>query len=173
MIAPMVIISKPIDDLRASPDNPRIISDYAVAAVVASLKRFGFRQPIIIDNKGVIVAGHVRHIAAKQVGMSEVPCVLVGSLTTKQVMELRIVDNRTGELSEWDTDALAKELDDLDLAGFFDFIQPPKSTNTIVRLYTAKFSVDKERMDAWHKKFRHEFPEPDDAVAELKRRIGL
>lgn len=89
--------------------------------VAESIKQYGFVQPIVIDKNNVVVIGHCRLLAAKQLKMKEVPCVCVEDLTEEQVKALRIVDNKSNE-SEWDFDILPDELADLDLSDFsFDF----------------------------------------------------
>ena len=89
--------------------------------VAESIKQYGFVQPIVIDKDNVVVIGHCRLLAAKQLKMKEVPCVCVEDLTEEQVKALRIVDNKSNE-SEWDFDFLADELAELDLGDFdFDF----------------------------------------------------
>ena len=89
--------------------------------VAESIKQYGFVQPIVIDKDNVVVIGHCRLLAAKQLKLKEVPCVCVDDLTEEQVKALRIVDNKSNE-SEWDFDILPDELADLDLSEFdFDF----------------------------------------------------
>ena len=89
--------------------------------VAESIKQYGFVQPIVIGKNNVVVIGHCRLLAAKQLKMKEVPCVCVDDLTEEQVKALRIVDNKSNE-SEWDFDILPDELAELDLNDFdFDF----------------------------------------------------
>ena len=89
--------------------------------VAESIKQYGFVQPIVGDKDNVVVIGHCRLLAAKQLKMKEVPCVCVEDLTEEQVNALRIVDNKSNE-SPWDFDILPDELADLDLSDFdFDF----------------------------------------------------
>ena len=89
--------------------------------VAESIKQYGFVQPIVIDKNNVVVIGHCRLLAAKQLKMKEVPCVCVDDLTDEQVKALRIVDNKSNE-SEWDFDILPDELEQLNLSDFdFDF----------------------------------------------------
>lgn len=89
--------------------------------VAESIKQYGFVQPLVIDKDNVVVIGHCRLLAAKQLKMKEVPCVCVEDLTEEQVKALRIVDNKSNE-SEWDFDILPDELAELDLSDFdFDF----------------------------------------------------
>lgn len=85
--------------------------------VAESIKKYGFVQPIVIDKDNVVVIGHCRLLAAKQLKMKEVPCVCVEDLTEEQVKALRIVDNKSNE-SEWDFDILTDELAELDFDGF-------------------------------------------------------
>lgn len=85
--------------------------------VAESIKQYGFVQPIVIDKNNVVVIGHCRLLAAKQLKMKEVPCVCVEDLTEEQVKALRIVDNKSNE-SEWDFDILPDELADLDFSNF-------------------------------------------------------
>jgi len=106
-----------IDDIRPYERNPRI-NDQAVDAVVESLRQFGFRQPIVIDSDGVIIAGHTRWKAAKKLGLARVPVHVATDLTPEQVKAYRIADNKTGELAEWDLDILPIELNELRESGF-------------------------------------------------------
>lgn len=87
--------------------------------VAESIRQYGFVQPIVIDRDGVIVIGHCRALAAKKLGMKEVPCVCVDELTPEQVNALRLVDNKSAEDgASWDFDLLAGELPSLDLSAF-------------------------------------------------------
>jgi len=106
-----------LDDVRPYERNPRI-NDPAVDAVAASLAEFGFRQPIVIDAEGVIIAGHTRWKAAKKLGLAKVPVHIATDLTPEQVRAYRIADNKTGELAEWDLEILPIELNELREGGF-------------------------------------------------------
>lgn len=127
------------DKLIPYENNPRN-NDGAVDAVAASIKEFGFKIPIIVDKDMVVVAGHTRLKAAKKLGLEKVPCIVADDLTDKQIKAFRLADNKTAELAEWDVEALALELDDLDGMGFdmsefgfelecedFDFDVPDKN----------------------------------------------
>lgn len=105
----------PIADVRPYEDNPRH-NDEAVEAVAASIREFGWKQPIVVDADGTIIVGHTRWKAAKALGMDEVPVVVASDLTPEQCAAYRLADNRVGELAEWDSELLAQELDGL--AGF-------------------------------------------------------
>lgn len=97
----MNIIYKKLDEIREYENNPRK-NDNAVTAVANSIQEFGFKVPILLDRNGVIVAGHTRYKAAKQLGFDEVPCLIADDLSDEQVRAFRLVDNKTAELSEWD-----------------------------------------------------------------------
>lgn len=96
--------------------NPRRNAG-AVAKVAASLKEFGWRQPIVVDGEGVVVVGHTRLEAARTLGFSEVPVHVAAGLSEAQVKAYRLADNRTGEEAEWDPELLALEIGDLRDAG--------------------------------------------------------
>ena len=111
-------------DVKPYEHNPRI-NDAAVDVVAASIREFGFRQPIVVDEEGVIIVGHTRFKAAQELGLEEVPVHVAQGLTPAQVKAYRLADNKTGELAEWDYDLLPIELADLqgmdfdlDLIGF-------------------------------------------------------
>ena len=82
----------------------------AIAAVAASIERFGFRQPILVDRDRVIIAGHTRHAAALRLGLERVPVLIAADLTPNQCDALRIADNRTSELATWDDALLSEEI---------------------------------------------------------------
>ena len=116
--------------------------------VAESIKQYGFVQPIVIDRDGVIVIGHCRALAAKKLGMEEVPCVCVDDLTPEQVNALRLVDNKSNE-SDWDVDLLAVELPGLDLSAFdFDFSFPELDESEIEEMTNEQREQEfRERME--------------------------
>ena len=103
----------PIESVTPYARNPRKIGADAVSAVSGSIKEFGFKSPIIVDNDRVIINGHTRLKAAQQLGLKEVPIVVASDLTPEQVRAYRIADNRSAEFSKWDEDFLKVELDDI------------------------------------------------------------
>lgn len=114
----------PIDDVKPYELNPRI-NDPAVDAVIASIREFGWRQPIVVESGGVIIVGHTRWKAAKKMGLPEVPVHVAADLSPEKARAYRIADNQTGDLSDWDMDRLPAELlglkdadYDLSLLGF-------------------------------------------------------
>ncbi len=116
----IAIVYKSVDELREYENNPRK-NENAVAAVAASIELAGFKVPLVIDGKGVIVAGHTRLKAAKQLGMQTVPCIVADDLTDEQIRAFRLADNKVGELAGWDFDKLEAELEqlrELDMTAF-------------------------------------------------------
>lgn len=117
----MNIVLKKIDEIIPYERNTKKHDETQITNVAESIKKYGFVQPIVIDKDDVVVIGHCRLLGAQRLGMEEVPCVCVDSLTPEQVNALRIVDNKTNE-SPWDFDFLADELAEVDLSDFdFDF----------------------------------------------------
>lgn len=112
----MDVVTKPIDTITPYEKNPRD-NDGAVAAVAESIGRFGFRQPIVVDEAGVIVCGHTRFKAAQRLGLESVPVHVAEELTPEQVRAYRIADNKTNELATWDMELLPIELSELQGAG--------------------------------------------------------
>jgi DNA modification methylase len=92
--------------------NPRK-NEEAVAKVAASIKEFGWRQPIVVDKDYVVIAGHTRLMAARSLELKEVPIHVALDLTEAQVKAYRLADNRVAEEAEWDYDLLKLELEDL------------------------------------------------------------
>jgi DNA modification methylase len=122
----MQIEMRPIATITPYENNPRR-NDDGVEGVAASLKEYGWRQPIVVDEAGVIVVGHTRYKAALKLGYTEVPVHVAAGLTPEQTKAYRIADNQTATLTSWDDDKLTSELMelqtkgyDLDLTGFND-----------------------------------------------------
>jgi len=113
----MKIELRHIDAIRPYENNPRQ-NDKAVDAVAASLREFGFRQPIVVDSDDVIICGHTRWKAAKKLGLEKVPVHVATDLSAEQVRAYRIGDNKTAELADWDFEILPIELAALQGAGF-------------------------------------------------------
>ena len=107
-----------IDKLIPYINNTKIHSDEQIKKLRASLREFGFVNPVLIDKDFNILAGHGRVIAAKQEGLKEVPCVLVDYLTEAQKKAYIIADNRIAEDATWDEELLKVELEALDAEAF-------------------------------------------------------
>ena len=109
-----------LTDLIPYKRNPRK-NDKAVEYVANSIERFGFRVPIVIDNNNVIVCGHTRYKAAKQLGLETVPCVTTDDLTEEEIAAYRLADNKTAEIAEWDDPLLFEELETITEINMSDF----------------------------------------------------
>ena len=107
-------IDRPIPYAR----NSRKIPERAVDKVAASIKEFGWRQAIVVDKDGVIICGHTRLLAAKKLGLLQVPVHVADNLTPAQVKAYRLMDNRSHEDTDWDLELLGPELEEL---GALDF----------------------------------------------------
>ena len=111
----------PLSKVRPYGGNPRKISDKAISVVAESIREFGFKNPILVDRDGVIIAGHTRRLAAEKLQLKEVPVIVCDDLSDNQVKALRLADNKTAEFSEWDPellDAEILEVTDLDMQAF-------------------------------------------------------
>ena len=103
----------PIRDLQEYAGNPRK-NDKAVEAVADSIREFGFKVPVVVDKSNVVIAGHTRIRAARQIGMDKIPVIKAEDLTEEQAKAFRLADNKVAEFSNWDFDRLEAELDGLD-----------------------------------------------------------
>ena len=88
-------------DVKSYKKNPRK-NEPAVEVVMKSIAEFGFKVPIILDAKSVIVAGHTRVMAAERLGMKEVPAIFADDLNEKQIRAFRIMDNKSTEFAKWE-----------------------------------------------------------------------
>ncbi|MGD1097644.1 MAG: DNA modification methylase [Bryobacteraceae bacterium] len=111
----MVVTMWPLDKIRPYARNARRIPPQAIDKVAASIREFGWRQPIVVDKDGVIIVGHVRLLAAQKLGFTEAPVHVALNLTPAQVRAYRLLDNRSHEETSWDDGLLGLEL--LDLKG--------------------------------------------------------
>lgn len=111
-----------INDIREYENNPRN-NDKAVQPVINSIKKFGYVSPIIVDEDGVILAGHTRIQALRSMGAEEVEVIVISGLTEEERKSYRIADNRTREFAGWDGNLLQVEMreinaDDWEQFGF-------------------------------------------------------
>ncbi len=95
-------------------NNPRF-NEKAVDQVAKSIKDFGFRVPITINKENIVITGHTRLLAAKKLGMREVPVIAIEDLTDDQIRAYRLVDNKVAEIATWNYELLEKELEEIDL----------------------------------------------------------
>ena len=98
--------------------NARTHSDEQTAQIAGSIREFGFTNPVLIDGEGGIIAGHGRVMAARKLGLDNVPCIRLGHLTESQKRAYVIADNKLALNSGWDEKMLALELADLRDASF-------------------------------------------------------
>ena len=108
------IIYKNVDELIPYINNPRR-NEGAIDAVASSIKNFGFKQPIVIDDKNEIIAGHTRLLASKKIGLEEVPVIIADDLSEAEVKAFRLADNKAGELASWDYELLDLELKEIEI----------------------------------------------------------
>ncbi|MBL8301143.1 MAG: ParB N-terminal domain-containing protein [Ideonella sp.] len=108
----------PLDALVPYARNSRTHSPEQIAQVAASIREFGFTNPVLIDGEGGIIAGHGRVMAARQLGLSEVPCIRLAHLTDAQKRAYVIADNKLALNAGWDDALLALELREIDGLGF-------------------------------------------------------
>lgn len=108
------LVTMKLDDIIPYWRNPRRITDESVNAVAESLRRYGYQQPIVVDESNVIVIGHTRYAALRRIGVTEIPVLVAKGLSPVKIKELRVVDNRTHEYGSWDFTQLVNELSELD-----------------------------------------------------------
>lgn len=196
----MKIEMLPLDKILPYARNPRI-NAHAIDKVAASLKEFGFRQPIVVDSEMVIIVGHVRYEASRRLELIKVPVHIAEGLTKEQVKAYRIADNRVGEESEWDNSLLELEISELDslefdnsLLGFednelaeigramqeledgfdSDGVKDIEEANTRATIGAYTFIITRERYIAWIEEIKQKVGfDKENVTAELERRLGL
>jgi ParB-like chromosome segregation protein Spo0J len=114
----LAVTWRPRNEIRPYPGNPRTITPAAVGKVADSIREYGWRQPIVVDEADEIIIGHTRWLAAGALGHEVVPVHTARGLTPEQVRALRLADNRTHDEAQWNLAALELELKALDLEGF-------------------------------------------------------
>jgi ParB/RepB/Spo0J family partition protein len=119
-MAEMKTAEVPITEIFPYENNPRR-NEKAVDAVMNSIKQFGFKNPIIVDENMIIVSGHTRRLAALKLGLKTVPVVIAKDLTEEQIRAFRLADNRVASFSSWNEEKLKQEIseiNDIDLSDF-------------------------------------------------------
>jgi|SRR5579872_4973618 len=104
----------PLDRLRSNPQNARTHRARQITKIAASIRAFGFLSPIIVDDTGLILAGHGRYAAARELCLVDVPVIPAAHLTDTQKRLFAVAENRLAELAGWDEELLAIELKDLE-----------------------------------------------------------
>lgn len=165
----MKIETIPIADLIPYARNSRTHSDQQVAQVAASIREFGFTNPVLIDAEDGIIAGHGRVMAARKLGLEKVPCIRLGHLTETQKRAYIIADNKLALNSGWDEEMLGLELADLreedfdlDLVGFDNFaieqfLNPPERNDKAPESSGGEIDVDGMQMECACPKCGFEF----------------
>ena len=137
----MNIVNIPVNELVPYDKNPRK-NDKAVKFVQESIKQFGFKVPIVIDKNKVVICGHTRLKASKNLNLSTVPCVIADDLTETQIRAFRLADNKVSEKAEWDFSLLDEEIEmlpDFDMSDFgfeFETVEEPTPEKKNERLRT-------------------------------------
>lgn len=108
---------RPIGVLRPFGKNARHHSDAQISKLVRAVKEFGFTNPVLIDDKDQVLAGYGRLMAAREIPLSEVPCIVVTGLTTAQKRALMVSDNRVALESSWSMDTLMETLGEITADG--------------------------------------------------------
>lgn len=128
----MEIVNIAVDKLVPYENNPRNNTE-AIQYVANSIKEFGFKVPLVIDSDNVVICGHTRLLAAKQLGLKDVPFVVADDLTDEQIKAFRLADNKVAEIATWDLNKLQLELDFLDCNmeefGFISAMEEPDITD--------------------------------------------
>jgi len=106
-----------VKDIKPYAENPRNM-ELSLPKVKESISNFGFTQPILLDREYIIITGHTRYAAAKELGMTDLPCIIVDELNANQVRAYRIADNKVGQDSAWDVSLLKDELNKLRIDNF-------------------------------------------------------
>ena len=107
-----------LKDLKPYENNPRLHSELQIIQIATSIKEFGFINPILADEKNMILAGHGRFLASQRLELDKVPVVVVEGLSEAQKKALVIADNKIASNSEWDEDLLWEEIRKLNELGF-------------------------------------------------------
>ena len=142
----MHVEMRPIASIKPYENNPRE-NDAGVDAVAASIRAFGFRQPIVVDEDGVIIVGHTRCKAALKLDLEEVPVHVAVGMSKAQAQAYRIADNQTATLSQWDNDKLPLELAQLQELGF-DLNLTGFSSDELLRLLDSGTNAGQADPDA-------------------------
>ena len=153
----MDIILEDIDKLIPYARNPR--KNQAIDKVAASIREFGFRQPIVVDKRLTIIAGHTRYEASKKLGLKKVPIHIAKELTPVQIQAYRIADNKVAEESQWDYSLLNLEFGDLlDMNYDLELLGFDKNELESYLTYSGQSKESKELDTSTFEKFKHQCP---------------
>jgi len=121
----MEIINLKLSEIKPYEKNAKLHPEEQIDNIAKSISQFGFVQPIVVDEKNVIIIGHGRYYAAQKLKLESVPVIKIANLNEKDIKKLRIIDNKTNE-SLWNVELLKEELENLDFSDFdfnFDFAE--------------------------------------------------
>ena len=110
---PLTVVYRPVGDLKPDPRNARTHPKRQIEQLCASIRQFGFTNPVLVDEQSVLIAGHGRLRAAKEIGLAEVPTIELAGLSEAQKKALRLADNKIALNAGWDLEILRLELDDI------------------------------------------------------------
>lgn len=156
------LITVPVDKVKPYENNPRL-NDDAVDAVKKSIEQCEYIAPIICDEQMIIMGGHTRLKALKELGAKECEVLVVEGLSDEQKRKYRLLDNKTGELALWDFDKLAEELEGLDFGDLeldwglsnFDYLSElledglNNADGAEPQNFSVTFTFDKSLKDRW------------------------
>lgn len=139
----MVITELKIESLIPYYSNVIDHKDENLTLATEMMRKFGFNQPIIVDESNVIICGHGRHKVAQRLGMKTVPCVIVKGFKPKEKRLYRILDNVINKGIDWDWNNLAREFRGLDIPGIIDSDEQvlPKTIAAIIQCLTADAAI--------------------------------
>lgn len=165
-----------ISDLKEYPNNAKIHTQEQIDQIIKSISDYGNNDPIGIDENNMILEGHGRYLALKQLGVEEVPVIRITHLNEKEKREYILVHNKTNQNTGFDLDILELELEDLDLSFYdFDVKAVDEITNTSEEYdiekfedkMTLKFTFNQETYEKVINKLRNINPILDEALLEV------
>lgn len=175
MTAPNIEL-RPIADVRPYELNAKVHDDKQVEKIAASIKKFGWRgNPIVVNEQGVILAGHGRRLAALSLGLKVVPVEVVSGLTEDEQRAYRLADNRVA-ISNIDTDILQRELEglDFDMTGIFDKKELDFLSADMGELNESAFVVDLDAaLEAQDVETVRQIEEADEKEVKIDKALGF
>ena len=171
------IIYKDVGELVPYEKNARK-NTKAVKYVANSIKEFGFKVPVVIDENNVIICGHTRVLASQKLGINDVPCIVAKDLSEEQVKAFRLADNKVSEKAEWDFELLNEEMDEIfnfDMTDFgFEFVDEEKNKLDTQKKVEGILNLNKATFDGVGK---YDIPQIkpvyDYEIGEIKEWIGF
>lgn len=160
----MEMVTLPLDEIKPYPNNPRI-NDKAIDVVAKSIKRYGYRSPIVVDKSNVIISGHTRYEALKLLGHTEAQ-VIVSTMSKAKAKEFRLIDNKSSELAEWDKDKLIAEVRNIEqgMDDFFGKAELQKMIGDVTQI--GKRTASQAEIDRAQERMENHFKEKTEALAD-------